>query len=239
MAGALHADPHARSGASARVNARICCDDTYPHRSQRPSGSGKTTLAHAIASAVGCPAICRDEIKEGMVHATSGFIAGPGDPLTRRTFTTFFDVIGLLFKAGVTVVAEAAFQDHNWRLGLQPLTAHATIRIVHCAVDSGVARDRIARRVQEDARRAAHNDQELLRALAGGPASLDTFIPTSLPAPTSPPATRLISTRSWRSSTERTIDDDLLVHRLGGALSRSCRSRCRLRHDLEKAGGHG
>jgi adenylate kinase family enzyme len=36
-----------------------------------PAGSGKTTLAHAIASAVGCPAICRDEIKEGMVHAAS------------------------------------------------------------------------------------------------------------------------------------------------------------------------
>jgi dephospho-CoA kinase len=36
-----------------------------------PAGSGKTTLAHALA-AVGCPAICRDEIKEGMVHATPG-----------------------------------------------------------------------------------------------------------------------------------------------------------------------
>ena len=52
-----------------------------------PAGSGKTTLAHAIASAVGCPAICRDEIKEGMVHATfgpaaSGFVPGPGDELT-------------------------------------------------------------------------------------------------------------------------------------------------------------
>jgi adenylate kinase family enzyme len=30
-----------------------------------PRGSGKATLAHRIAEAVGCPAICRDEIKEG------------------------------------------------------------------------------------------------------------------------------------------------------------------------------
>jgi predicted kinase len=37
-----------------------------------PMGSGKTTLAHRLARAVGCPAICRDEIKEGMVHAGSG-----------------------------------------------------------------------------------------------------------------------------------------------------------------------
>jgi DNA polymerase III delta prime subunit len=29
-----------------------------------PPGSGKTTLAHKIARAAGCPAACRDEIKE-------------------------------------------------------------------------------------------------------------------------------------------------------------------------------
>jgi predicted kinase len=44
-----------------------------------PPGSGKTTLAHEVARAVGCPAICRDEIKEGMAHATPGFAPGPGD----------------------------------------------------------------------------------------------------------------------------------------------------------------
>jgi cytidylate kinase len=43
-----------------------------------PMGSGKTTLAHRIAEAVGCPAICRDEIKEGMAHATPGFAPEPG-----------------------------------------------------------------------------------------------------------------------------------------------------------------
>jgi adenylate kinase family enzyme len=35
-----------------------------------PPGSGKTTLAHEIARVVGCPAICRDEIKEGMMLAS-------------------------------------------------------------------------------------------------------------------------------------------------------------------------
>jgi predicted kinase len=55
-----------------------------------PAGSGKTTLAHAIAAAVGCPAVSRDEIKEGMVHAAwgpapSGFVASQGDELTVKT----------------------------------------------------------------------------------------------------------------------------------------------------------
>ena len=65
-----------------------------------PMGSGKTTLAHRIARAVGCPAICRDEIKEGMMQATPGFVPGPGDELTLRTLPVFFGVLELLLAAG-------------------------------------------------------------------------------------------------------------------------------------------
>ncbi|MFI5068785.1 MAG: AAA family ATPase [Streptosporangiales bacterium] len=72
-----------------------------------PPGAGKTTLAHALAQAVGCPAICRDEIKEGMVHAVGGFTSGPGDALTMRAYPTFFAVLEVLLRAGVTTVAEA------------------------------------------------------------------------------------------------------------------------------------
>jgi predicted kinase len=123
-----------------------------------PAGSGKTTLAHAIASAVGCPAICRDEIKEGMVHATPGFVPGPGDELTRRTFPVFFAVLEVLVKAGVTTVAEAAFQDHVWRPRLEPLLGLAELRIVHCVVDADLAARRVLRRAQDDPSRRAHAD---------------------------------------------------------------------------------
>lgn len=124
-----------------------------------PPGAGKTTLAHKIAQAMGCPAICRDELKEGMVHAAApGFVAGRGDELTMRTLPVFFDVLALLLKAGVTTVAEAAFQDGPWRAGLEPLRELAEFRIVHCMVSADVAFQRSLRRGQTALTRRAHAD---------------------------------------------------------------------------------
>jgi predicted kinase len=150
-----------------------------------PPGTGKTTLAHAIARLVGCPAICRDEIKEGMVHATPGFQPGPSDPLTMRTFATFFDVLGLLLRSGVTVVAEAAFQDKLWRPNLEPLAATAEIRVIACSVDSDVAHERIVRRFNDDpGARAAHADSALLNDRAAGSQTHESFVHISLDVPT-------------------------------------------------------
>jgi hypothetical protein len=88
------------------------------------------------ARAVGCRAICRDEIKEGMVHAARGFVPGPGDELTTRTLPAFFSVLELLLRAGVTTVAEAAFQNRLRWPGPEPLQSLAQIRIVHCIADA-------------------------------------------------------------------------------------------------------
>ncbi|HEX7164348.1 MAG TPA: AAA family ATPase [Trebonia sp.] len=123
-----------------------------------PPGAGKTTLAREIARAVGCPAVCRDEIKEGMAHAAPGFVPGAGDELTMRALPVFFGVLWLLLDAGVTTVAEAAFQDRVWRPHLAPLRPLARLRVVHCAADPGVAFERIVRRHAEDGTRRAHPD---------------------------------------------------------------------------------
>jgi predicted kinase len=147
-----------------------------------PPGAGKTTLAHAVAAAVGCPAICRDEIKEGMVHATPSYNANLSQDLNVRTLPTFFDTLRLLLSAGVTVVAEAAFQDRVWRPHLEPLLGLAKIRIVRCTVSPEVARGRIARRLDERPNRAAHDDREKLRTSTTSEPG--TFGWITLPLPT-------------------------------------------------------
>ena len=125
-----------------------------------PPGTGKTTLAHALAEAIGCPAVCRDEIKEGMVHALGGaFEPAPGDALTQRTLGVFFGVVRFLLEAGVTVVAEAAFQDRVWRPQLAPLQDLATLKVIRCRADPSLARQRVAGRPV----RTAHADSSIPR----------------------------------------------------------------------------
>ena len=126
-----------------------------------PPGSGKTTLAHRLARAIGCPAICRDEIKEGMARQHPDFTPARDDDLSRATNPVFFTVLATLLRAGVTTVAEAAFQDRLWRPGLEPLRPLARIRIVHCTVDPELALSRSLRRSAQDAEnrhRRAHPD---------------------------------------------------------------------------------
>jgi predicted kinase len=125
-----------------------------------PAGSGKTTLAHKLALRIGCPALCRDEIKEGMVASNPSFVPAISDPLTIRTYDVFFAAIALFLKAEVTHLAEAAFQHAAWSRGLQPLTDLATLKIIRCQVSDEVARQRAMARMRAEPNRAAHADAE-------------------------------------------------------------------------------
>ena len=142
-----------------------------------PAGSGKTTLAHRLAAAVPCPALCRDEIKEGMVASLPGFVPAPSDALTLRTYDLFFATIRLFLQHGVTHVAEAAFQHPAWVRGLEPLLPLADLRIIRCHVDPDVARQRALRRAREQPGRAAHDDATHF-------AVTQPFVPLSLAVPT-------------------------------------------------------
>jgi predicted kinase len=150
-----------------------------------PPGSGKTTLAHEIARALPCPAICRDEIKEGMVHARGpGFQGGHGDPLTQQTCPLFFEVVRLLIGSGVTVVAEAAFQAPRWEPELESLNELARLRIIRCNVAASVAFERAIRRAADSQHRLeAHGDSTLRKGIADWEQAFGSFEHISLPAP--------------------------------------------------------
>jgi predicted kinase len=135
-----------------------------------PGGSGKTTLAHRLAARVGCPALCRDEIKEGMVHAFGpGFQPAVGDPLTVRTYGLFFEAVELLLRGGVTLVAEAAFQHRLWEQGLAPLRGLCDLRVVRCSVPPDLLRARQRQRLTDLPTRAAHADRVIFRDREEGP----------------------------------------------------------------------
>src|SRR5688500_2959379 len=80
-----------------------------------PPGSGKTTLARQLAQAMSCPLISRDEINEGIFHTFDHDLGlASKDSVAKLAFDAFFQAIELLLSSNVTLVAEAAFQDHRW-----------------------------------------------------------------------------------------------------------------------------
>jgi predicted kinase len=145
-----------------------------------PAGTGKTTLAHRLAGAIGCPAICRDEIKEGMVLTAQPASAEERQTLQLRTLDVFFEVLRILLEQEVTVVAEAAFQDQVWSPRLAALAAIAEIKVVQCHTTPETAWARLESR--GDAR-GAHDDRALLEAHGSATHFYESFSRLALAAP--------------------------------------------------------
>ncbi|MFI8281351.1 AAA family ATPase [Streptomyces sp. NPDC085929] len=149
-----------------------------------PPATGKSTLARVLGEELGCPTIIRDEIKQGMVMNAPDHKADGDDPLNIPTLEAFFQAVTVLLKAGVTLVAEAAFQDRLWRPGLEPLMAIADLRVIQCTTPTATIVDRITERARADRHRAAHGDAALLTDMATGTYDPGQFVPISLDVPT-------------------------------------------------------
>lgn len=148
-----------------------------------PSGAGKTTPARTLADHLGVPAVIRDDIKQGMVSAADKPPSHGWDDLNLPTLTVFFDVLTVLVRAGVTVVAEAAFQRRWWTPHLLTLAAHADLRVIRCSASTRVITDRIIARTATDPHRRAHNDTGLIAALTAGTYTAEQFETIDLDVP--------------------------------------------------------
>jgi predicted kinase len=104
-------------------------------------GSGKSTLVHTLAADTRCPAVCRDEIKEGLVN-TLGPDAEAQDEVARQAYHVFFNTVANLVRQRVTLVAAAAFRHRRWSPRLEPLLNLAQVRVIICHVTPALARAR-------------------------------------------------------------------------------------------------
>jgi predicted kinase len=150
-------------------------------------GSGKTTLTHALARAIRCPAICRDEIKEGIVNSITATAAAPPiDELQRHANDAFFQTIETLLQHGVTLVAEAAFQHKIWAPRLAPVLGMIrSTRLIVCAIDPELARSRhVQRGLADPQRERFHGDQVVQAAREGRTLPLISYDPPTLDVPT-------------------------------------------------------
>ena len=148
-------------------------------------GSGKTTLAHTLARKVGCPAICRDEIKEGFVNTMESSHESLGKDVNQGIYTTFFEILGFFLSKQITLVAEAAFQHNLWASPLERFSQTAQIKIVVCTVDPHLARMRFIQRGLSDPNRLRfHGDWGVRAAQKGIELPLGNYEPPLLPIPT-------------------------------------------------------
>ena len=147
-------------------------------------GSGKTTLAHRLASRVHCPALSRDEFKEGYVHTTGGSHESLGKDVNGRLNEIFFETVDHVISKGISIVIEAAFNHKLWEPKLVPLTEVADVSIIVCSVDRQLARSRhMDRRLEDPTRERFHGDR-LVRVTKEGRGLISDYAPPKLNLPT-------------------------------------------------------
>lgn len=121
--------------------------------------SGKTTLAHKLSAEIHCPLISRDELKEGLVNTWGPTPLPEGKSSDITVYDTFFETIRLWTSKGISLIAEAAFQDKLWRPQLLPLLDQADLRIILCSADHELLKKRFIHRLKSNpAREKYHGD---------------------------------------------------------------------------------
>jgi tRNA uridine 5-carbamoylmethylation protein Kti12 len=105
-------------------------------------GSGKTTLGKKLAELLYCPAIIRDEIKEGYVNTFNV----KHDLLPEGTNGVASDIfirnIELLISNNVSCIAEAAFSHKGWESQMSMFQKFSNVFFIICDIDADIAAKR-------------------------------------------------------------------------------------------------
>jgi predicted kinase len=148
-----------------------------------PPGSGKTTLAHKLSKEIGCPAICRDEIKAGYVLTQNKSHDELGEDVNAKITNMFFDIVNAYLRYGVTVVIEAAFQHKVWAPRLYEMRNVAKVELLICSVDPWLALERRQRRLLANPNRVKFHGDKVTVA-SSSPYASQSYDSPSLDVPT-------------------------------------------------------
>lgn len=147
--------------------------------------SGKTTLAHILTKKIKYPLLSRDELKEGYINTADIEHSQLDNSVAWHIYDTFFDAIDLLISKGISVIAEAAFQDKLWKPKLLNLLDKAEIKIIICKTPSDLTTIRFNNRLLNDPEREKfHGDKSLNLVKGQGSLITETYEPVNIDAPT-------------------------------------------------------
>jgi predicted kinase len=116
---------------------------------------------------------------------TRGDAQDPYEDLQKLVYEAFFDSLELLLRRGVTIIAEAAFQQERWVQKLESLQQIAKIRMILCTIDPQLARARqIARGLADPERERFHGDRPVVAAREGRELPIGDYDAPHLDVPT-------------------------------------------------------
>ncbi|KAF1049186.1 AAA family ATPase [Xylophilus sp.] len=115
-----------------------------------PPGAGKSALALHLSQPLGLPLMARDQFKAGCVATAGQGHDGLPPDTNRQVNAVFFSVVRAMARAGISLLAEAAFQHPLWHEGLGPLVGLADIRFIVCELPAAERERRLLRRAASD-----------------------------------------------------------------------------------------
>ncbi len=131
--------------------------------------TGKTTIAKQLRDRLGWPMFAKDTIKE-LLFDSSGLAPDEATRrlstrLGRQAITLLFETAREVLQSGTSCIIEANFLPNLARRDLQPYSAFANLRQVHCSIPDELVIQRYMERSKAGERHPIHADDDALADL--------------------------------------------------------------------------